>query len=110
MNVSQPELDKPPVPRRAPRTSLFLDVGLRKHGSRQAAVVLRDISIHGFRAEAYVRTAPDERLWLRLPGLEGWEARVAWVKGDEIGCEFAQPLHPAVLNIIVAKAGLSLQR
>jgi hypothetical protein len=107
--ATQPEFQAT-APRQANRVSLMLDVGLRRSAAQKAKVALRDISTHGFRAEIFERIFPDERLWLKLPGLEGWQARVAWVRGDEIGCEFVQPLHPAVLNIIVMKAGATLSR
>ncbi|MGQ0559732.1 MAG: PilZ domain-containing protein [Sphingosinicella sp.] len=44
-------------------------------------------------------------LWLVLPGLEGWPARVSAVDGYRLTCEFLQPLHPAVLEKIIAQAG-----
>jgi hypothetical protein len=90
--------------RRASRVRIILPVGVRRPGSHKAGVELRDLSTHGFRAEVFERLSPNDKLWLKLPGVEGWEARVAWVRGDEIGCEFLQPLHPAVVNIILAQA------
>jgi hypothetical protein len=90
------------VERRSGRIKIVLPAGFRRPGAHRAAIEVRDLSTHGFRAEVFERLSPDEKLWLKLPGVEGWEARVAWVRGDEIGCEFLQPLHPAVLNIIVA--------
>jgi hypothetical protein len=94
---------EPAVERKAGRVKIILPVGLRRSCSHKAAIELRDLSTHGFRAEVFQRIEPNEKLWLKLPGVEGWEARVAWVRGDEIGCEFVQPLHPAVLNIILAQ-------
>jgi hypothetical protein len=91
------------VERQAGRVKIILPVGLRRSCAHRAAIELRDLSTHGFRAEVFERLTPNERLWLKLPGVEGWEARVAWVHGDEVGCEFLQPLHPAVLNIILAQ-------
>ena len=102
---SQPDLQRQGRARGSSRVSVVLEVGLRRSGSHQVHVELRDISTHGFRAELFERVYVGERLWLKLPGLEGWHARVAWARGDQIGCEFVQPLHPAVLNIIVMKAG-----
>ena len=68
------------------------------------AVAIKNISTHGFQAEVFETFNVAERVWLTLPGLEGWEARVAWSEAYRVGCKFMQPLHPAVLNIILAKA------
>ena len=43
-------------------------------------------------------------LWIVLPGLEGWPARIVSVEGYRYNCEFTQPLHPAVLERILALA------
>lgn len=91
------------VERRAPRTAVALGVGLRRSGSRKVSVDIKDVSTHGFKAEVFEAIGSAERVWLTLPGLEGREATVAWAKGYEIGCEFVSPLHPAVLNTIVAQ-------
>ncbi len=41
-------------------------------------------------------------LWVALPGLEGWPARIVGNDGYRFTCEFTQPLHPAVLERILA--------
>ena len=43
-------------------------------------------------------------LWIVLPGLEGWPARIVSIDGYRFTCEFTQPLHPAVLERILASA------
>ena len=40
----------------------------------------------------------------RLPGLEGWPARITSVDGYRFTCEFTQPLHPAVLERVLKLA------
>jgi hypothetical protein len=43
-------------------------------------------------------------LWIVLPGLEGWPARIVGNDGYRFTCEFTQPLHPAVLERILTAA------
>ena len=43
-------------------------------------------------------------VWLRLPGLEACQAKVAWERGNHVGCAFERPLHPAVLEMIAKRA------
>jgi len=40
----------------------------------------------------------DERILIRLPGLEFQPAKIIWVEGDLAGIEFEQLLHEAVLE------------
>jgi hypothetical protein len=44
-----------------------------------------------------------ETVWIRFPGLEGWEARIRWVAADKAGLEFTRALHPAVLANLLSR-------
>jgi hypothetical protein len=48
-------------------------------------------------------------LWIVLPGLEGWPARIVAVDGYRFTCEFTQPLHPAVLERILSAASAEMR-
>jgi hypothetical protein len=89
--------------RRARRTKVSLDAGLRQRGASGVAVEMLDLSTHGFRARTHLLLEPGADIWLKLPGLEALHARVAWMEGTELGCAFAQPLHPAVLEMVVRR-------
>jgi hypothetical protein len=43
-------------------------------------------------------------VWLKLEALEAWRATVIWANEETIGCEFDQPLHPAVLATLLRPA------
>lgn len=90
--------------RRAERAEVTMGAGFRQSGTKKIGVTLLDISINGFRIEIFGALPVDSRVWLTLPGLESICARVAWRRGDEAGCEFATPLHPAVLDRAIASA------
>ena len=90
--------------RRVKRTKVQLQSHLRRREGRTATVVVLDLSTLGFRAETIGVFGTGTQLWLKLPGLEALLATVAWTDGIQIGCEFAQPLHPAVVERIVAMA------
>jgi hypothetical protein len=92
-----------PKERRAKRTPVALDAGLRQRGAGGVTVEILDLSTHGFRARTHLALAPGTDVWLKLPGLETLHGRVAWMQGTLIGCAFAQPLHPAVLEMIVRR-------
>ena len=64
-----------------------------------------DLSTDGFRATPHLQLEKGTDVWLRLPGLEPYQAKVMWSKGNFIGCAFDRPLHPAVLSMIVSRSG-----
>ena len=98
--------DKAPSPhkgRKSERVALALGAGLRQRGGTGVAVEILDLSTDGFRASPHLALEPGTDVWLRLPGLEPYQAQVAWAKGQYVGCAFARPLHPAVLDMIVGR-------
>ena len=93
-----------PQDRVSRRVAIEMDAALRRRGAHGVAVQILDLSTHGFRAATHLELATGNDVWLRLPGLEPYQARVVWTKGYLIGCAFERPLHPAVLEMMVRKA------
>jgi hypothetical protein len=87
------------------RIQTEIGAGLRQRGAAGVSVEVTDLSTHGFRATTHLTLAKGTDVWLRLPGLEPYHARVAWAKGSLIGCAFERPLHPAVLDMILRRTG-----
>ena len=86
------------------RLKVDMRAEMRQPLRKGVPVFVTDLSAHGCRFETRERLAVDSNLWLKLPGLEALYSRVAWVAEWEAGCEFGQPLHPAVVERLV-KAG-----
>ncbi len=91
-----------PGARKAERCHVEMGAGLRQRGASGVSVQILDLSTHGFRASTHLDLPPGTDVWLKLPGLEAWHSRVAWMNGHLVGCEFIRPLHPAVLQMVVA--------
>ncbi|HEV2746073.1 MAG TPA: PilZ domain-containing protein [Allosphingosinicella sp.] len=89
--------------RKAERTHVEFGAGLRQRGASGVTVQILDLSTHGFRASTHLDLPIGADVWLKLPGLEGLHARVAWMNGHLVGCEFIRPLHPAVLQMVVRR-------
>ncbi len=89
--------------RKSQRVSLEMGAGLRQRGGTGVSIQIVDLSTDGFRASTHLQLAKGTDVWLRLPGLEPYQARVMWAKGNFVGCAFERPLHPAVLEMIVKK-------
>lgn len=92
--------------RKSERVPIELGAGLRQRGGTGVAIQILDLSTDGFRATTHLNLAKGNDVWLRLPGLEPYQAKVMWTKGNFVGCAFERPLHPAVLEMVVKKAGL----
>jgi hypothetical protein len=91
----------PLVPRRSERRGVSAKVQYRRSTVRMAGVTL-DLSCHGVRLAAMERMRIGEALWITLPGLPPRRATVKWVDRFDIGCEFDEALHPAVLERIIS--------
>jgi hypothetical protein len=91
------------APRQAERKHVEMGAGLRQRGASGVSVQILDLSTHGFRASTHLDLEKGADVWLKLPGLEALHARVAWMNGYLVGCEFVRPLHPAVLQMMVVR-------
>lgn len=93
-----------PVPegRRAERRIVNLAARLRDPGATLADVEVLNLSVDGFMAHGEVALETGSYAWLKLPGLEPQSCKLVWVEGDKAGFEFANPLHPATLELLVS--------
>lgn len=106
--ISQPRRTEPDsdllVPEHGQSVDLNLPARIREGTSRWnvdiAAITTRHVEF-----ESYASPRIGTLLWLVLPGLEGWPARVTQIERFHFVCEFTHPLHPAVLERVLARAG-----
>lgn len=102
-----------PAPRPLPRTSstdslaptVQLNLSARvREGLRRWTIDVDRLDSRSVSFESYAPLKLGTLLWIVLPGLEGWPARIVDNEGYRFTCEFTQPLHPAVLERILAAA------
>ncbi len=72
-----------------------------REGTRRWSIEVASISTRSVAFDSYAALQIGSLLWVVLPGLEGWPARIVTVEGYRFTCEFTQPLHPAVLERIL---------
>ncbi|HEX8262994.1 MAG TPA: PilZ domain-containing protein [Allosphingosinicella sp.] len=85
--------------RRFMRHPVHLGAGLSRANDRPGSpVTVIDLSTHGCGLEVEGHCEPGSRVWLKLPGLESWPARIAWAEGGRAGLSFDRPLHEAVVG------------
>ena len=89
--------------RKSQRVPVEIGAALRQRGASGVSVQIMDLSVDGFRVATHLDLFEGSDVWLRLGGLEACHAKVMWVSGHLVGCRFTRPLHPAVLDMVVAK-------
>jgi hypothetical protein len=93
----------PPALTEAHDESVQVNLSARvREGTRRWSIEVASISARTISFDTYAALAAGSLLWIVLPGLEGWPARIASIDGYRFNCEFTQPLHPAVLERILA--------
>jgi hypothetical protein len=95
-----------PAPMEAPEEgSVQLNLPARvREGTKRWTIEVAWITTRGVAFDSFAALRIGASLWIALPGLEGWPARIVSVDGYRYSCEFTQPLHPAVLERILALA------
>lgn len=74
--------------RRAPRAPVSLDAKVGRGGLDRALCRVVDLSLHGARIETFSALRRDSMIWLTLPHVGHWAARVVWASDFEVGLEF----------------------
>jgi hypothetical protein len=101
--MPSPQQEQELHPRREERRLVRGTASLRRSGYNKVGVNLLDLSSTGFRIETFGGITVGATVWITLPGLAAIEAKVAWARGDQVGCEFQTPLHQAVMEAIIQR-------
>ena len=88
--------------RRAPRAPVSLDAKVGRGGLDRALCKVVDLSTHGAKIETYSELRRDSVIWLTLPHVGHWAARVVWSNDFEAGLEFQIPLSEDEFEALVA--------
>lgn len=96
---------QPGLPEASQPGSVKLNLPARvREGTRRWTIDVASLSARGVEFDCYAALRLGTLLWIVLPGLEGWPARIVAIHGYRFSCEFTQPLHPAVLERVLAIA------
>ncbi len=86
------------------RTQVQLVAECRRPGGRRSPQTIVDLTARGCRVQWPEPTQVGTYMWVSLPTLASNYGRVAWCGAGAMGVDFAQPLHPAVAEMILARA------
>jgi hypothetical protein len=112
LHVTKAQLAILPLPegRQAERRIVNLAARLRDPGASISDIEVLNLSTSGFMAHGEVTLEPGTFAWLKLPGLEAQNCKLVWSKDGKAGFEFANPLHPATLELLVASGRKPIPR
>ena len=99
--------DRPAAPAAEPGAEAGVQLNLParvREGTRRWSIEVASITTRAVTFDSFAALGLGSLLWIVLPGLEGWPARIVSVDGYRFTCEFTQPLHPAVLERILTLA------
>jgi PilZ domain len=104
LGVPEPAAPPPsPAPEEEEAVQLNLPARVRE-GTRRWSIDVNSITPRTVTFDSFAALGMGSLLWIVLPGLEGWPARIVSVEGYRFTCEFTQPLHPAVLERVLKLA------
>jgi hypothetical protein len=92
-----------PRERAAERLEVCAEISLRRSGKASYRVQTSDITRFGCACEFVERPNINEKVWVKLAGLETLEADVCWIGGSSLGLKFKTPLHPAVFELLLSR-------
>jgi hypothetical protein len=95
--------------RRTRRRAVNVAALIEDAGAAFSGVVVTDLSETGCRASVSTPMEPGTAFILKLPGMEILRAEVIWSEGIEIGCQFADEVHPGTINQILGR-GAEIKR
>lgn len=97
-------------PRGKRRRPVKVDAALRAGSGRARGAKLSDLSEAGCRLEVDAGALDaNQAVTVKPPALEGLAGVVRWTRGNVAGIEFADPLHPAVVDHVAGEARLAGQ-
>ena len=89
--------------RKVERLELEAEVLVRRASGHSYRVRVFDISPQGCKVEFVERPMIDERIWIKVEGLDALEGIVRWTEGFVVGVDFPHPMHAAVFDHVVQR-------
>lgn len=89
--------------RRTERVPLQCEVEFRRQGDGRYMVDLLDLSPEGCCIAPPVKVEAGQIIFLRLPGMEAIQGKVAWIEEWRVGVQFDRPIYGPVFDNLIAR-------
>lgn len=97
------QVGRPGTRRWSGRTEVQLTSEFRSRGRKGNERQVTNLSDYGCRLEQVGNLPVGSYSWVKFPTLGSWYARIAWCDGTTAGLDFAEPLHPAVTDMLISR-------
>jgi hypothetical protein len=88
--------------RRSMRAPVSLDARIGRGGLDRTLCRVVDLSLHGAKLQTYSALRMGTDIWLALPNVGHYAARVVWASDFEAGLEFLEPLPEPIFETLTA--------
>jgi PilZ domain len=87
--------------RRFDRGDVRIPCDVREKGYGHHKALIADLSRSGCRIITPMYLNQEKAVFVTLPGFAALEARIAWKRQEEYGCQFINELHEAIYDHII---------
>ena len=98
-----PEQAKQQIERRAARADVPGTIGLKVLGRNTFRVRIFNLGTDGCKVELVERPSIGDTMLVKFDGLDAVDAEVIWLDGHVAGLKFVNPIHPAVLDLLLRR-------
>jgi hypothetical protein len=98
-----PEQVKQQIERRAARVDVPGTIGLKALGRQAYRVRIFNLGTDGCKVELVERPSIGDVMLVKFDGLDAVDAEVIWLDGHLAGLKFVNPIHPAVLDLLLQR-------
>jgi hypothetical protein len=98
------DLTDPVEQRCTRRHDTRLSARVRRAGPSRVPGTITDLSTTGFQLQCEEPLRRGTAIWVTMGSLAPLQARVMWSRALLAGCAFITPLHPAILDHLVASS------
>ncbi|MEP2989000.1 MAG: PilZ domain-containing protein [Parasphingorhabdus sp.] len=85
-----------------PRAVIRTEILVRQSTAQLFQVTMSDISVSGFKFKSFTSLDDEKMVFVKISGLQTLAAHIRWMDYQDYGCEFTNPLHPAVFDHLVS--------
>jgi hypothetical protein len=96
--------------RRFDRGDVRIPCDVREKGYGHHKALIADLSRSGCRIITPMYLNQDRAVFVTLPGFAALEAKIAWKRGEEYGCQFINELHEAIYDHILKTHPMLVRR
>jgi len=98
-----PEKAKEQIERRASRVEVPGTIGLKALGRNTFRVRIFNLGTDGCKVELVERPSIGDTMLVKFDGLDAVDSEVIWVEGPVAGLRFVNPIHAAVLDLLLQR-------